>query len=303
MRYRPFGRSGSSLSCVGLNLGPKTLVHGRAAARNLITQALELGINTFQLETPDPVLADLAGEALGGVDRRLICVSVRLGSTHERGKVTRDFSAESITGSVDHVLAASGLSHLDLAVLDEPGSEDLPQNTLSALKAMRSAGRILMLGVAGDADVMDAYVTTNAFDVLETPFDLNASWQTRNRIRAAVERDMAVIGYNFYPESVAAPAKVMEKKKRGFFGLGAKTPAQQFNTVGTFDFLQRTPNWSAEEICLAYALSEPTLASVMVDAADERALDALAAVPERDLPPGVPAQIEMARVSQNLKSA
>ncbi|MFN3536975.1 MAG: oxidoreductase, partial [Brevundimonas sp.] len=40
----------------------------------------------------------------------------------------------------------------------------------------------------------------------------------------------------------------------------------------------------------------PSIATVMVDARDSERIEALATVPERDLPPGLAAQIEMARV-------
>jgi hypothetical protein len=66
--------------------------------------------------------------------------------------------------------------------------------------------------------------------------------------------------------------------------------------AGSFAFLHQTPNWNAESICLAFTLTDPAVASVMVDAINPERMEALAAVPERDLPPGLSAQIEMARV-------
>jgi hypothetical protein len=67
--------------------------------------------------------------------------------------------------------------------------------------------------------------------------------------------------------------------------------------VGTFAFLYRTPLWTAEAICLAHAMTDPSVASVLVQATDQDRLAVLAAVPERDMPPGLSAQIEMARVA------
>ncbi|WP_296819122.1 aldo/keto reductase [Brevundimonas sp.] len=300
MRYRPFGRSGNAVSAVTLNLGDATLARGRAGARDLVVAAMEHGVNTFHLECADPVLAELAGSAMAAVDRRLVFLAVRIGQRTERGRRVRDFSPESLTASIDQVLAASRLGHIDLVLLDEPAVDELPQATLSALKALRSAGSVRMLGVAGDEDVMDAYVSTNAFDVLVTPFNVEASWATRNRIRAAVERDMAVIGYDYFPKTLSSPKKAEThgQPKRGLFGLGGPKKDPIFKGVGTFAFLHQTPNWTAEEICLAYALTEPTLSTVLIDTADDKRLEELTAIPDRDLPPGLPAQIEMARVNQ-----
>lgn len=305
MRYRPFGRSGNSVSAVTLNLGDATLARGRSGGRDLVVSAMEHGINTFHLDCPDPVLAELAGSALAAVDRRLVFLAVRVGQRTERGRRVRDFSPEALQSSVEQVLAASKMGCIDLVVLDEPAVEELSQPALNVLKSLRSAGVVRMLGVAGAEEVMDAYVSTNAFDVLVTPFDINASWATRNRIRAAVERDMAVMAYDYYPAALSSPKKAEThgQPKRGLFGWGGGAPKQDpvFKGVGTFAFLHQTPNWTGEEICLAYALTEPTLATVLIDTADDARLETLAAIPDRDMPPGMPAQIEMARVTQGVQ--
>lgn len=303
MRYRPFGRSGKSASAVTLNLSDRTVGRGRNGGIALVTEAMEHGVNAFHLETPDPVLGELVGAAIAPVDRRLLFVAMRVGSRRERGQSMRDFTPAGVTAAIDQFLAAARLDYLDMVILDEPGAEELSQATLSALKAQRAAGRVQMLGIAGGEEVMDAYVSTNAFDVLTTPFNVNSDWATRNRVRAAVERDMAVMAYDYFPKSLSTPKKVEAESqpKKGLFGWGGGGAPKQdpvFKGVGTFAFLHQTPNWAPEEICLSYALSEPTLASVIIDTADSGELARLAGVPDRDMPPGMPAQIEMARVNQ-----
>ena len=124
MRYRPFGRSGNAVSAVTLNLGDATLARGKSGARDLLVSAMEHGVNTFHMECADPVLAELAGTALAAVDRRLVFLTVRVGQRIERGRKVRDFSAESVTGSIDQVLAASRLGHVDLV---EPASALVPE--------------------------------------------------------------------------------------------------------------------------------------------------------------------------------
>ena len=300
MRYRPFGRSGRSVSAVTLDLGEQTLALGRTAGPALVTEAMELGINSFHLETPDPILGDLISRAIAEVDRRLLFVSVRVGSTRQRGQVTRDFSPAGVTAAIDHLLVASGLNFLDLVILDEPGEDELSHATLSALKALRASGRIEMLGIAGAGQVMDAYVTTNAFDVLVTPFNVHASWTTRNRIRSAIERDMAIMAYDYFPQTLWPPkagAARQGEPRRGLFGWGGARKDADVRGLGAFAFLHQTYGWEAEDICLGYALSEPTLASAIINTADTGVLARLAEVPDRDMPPGMAAQIEMARIN------
>ncbi len=299
MRYRPFGGTGAAVSNLTLSLGTEALGRGRAALSELIFTALEAGVNSYHLENADPALAEIVGEALGHVERRLVCVGVTLGVGDGRRKGFRDFSAEGLTGSIDRALHASGLGWFDVAVLDEPADDELPQASLIALKALRKAGHVKLLGVSGDSPVMDIYVSTGAFDVLYTPFHVNVEWRIRSRMRAARERDMAIFTYDYYPESLSTERKAAgagTPKKKGLFGFGAKPVEQGLANAGSFAFLHQTPNWNAESICLAFILTDPAIASVMVDAINPERMEALAVVPERDLPPGLSAQIEMARV-------
>lgn len=304
MRYRPFGPSGAAVSALTLSLGGDALTRGPEAAQDLIYSALEAGINSFRLENADPVLAETVGEALGHVDRKLVCVTVTLGAGDGGRAPWRDFSAQGMTSAIDRILHVSGLGWLDVALLEEPGEDELAQSSLNALKALRATGRVRLLGVSGDGEVMDAYVSTGAFDALATPFHVNSPWTVRARMRAARERDMIIFGYGYYPESLAGrrrtEADSAAPKKRGLFGFGssprtAETPSSA--RASAFAFLHHTHGWTAEEICLAAALTDPSLSSVLVRALDAERLNALALVSERDMPPGLPAQIEMARVS------
>ena len=294
MRYRPFGVSGSAISNLTLSFGAEALKRGREAGLDLLYSALESGINSYRLENADPVAAEVLGEALSHVDRKLVYVSLTLGAGDGR-ESERDFSAQGMTAAIDRALHFSGLGWIDVAVLHEPGEAELAQSSLSALKAMRATGRIKLLGIAGGGEVMDAYVSTGAFDALLTPFDINAGWQIRNRIRAARDQDMAVFAYGFHTDrrSRAPEAPVF---KKGLFGLGGGKRPVDTPKKDAFGFLYRTQNWTAEAICLSYVLTDPSVSSVIVTATDTDRLATLAAAPERDLPPGLAAQIEMGRV-------
>lgn len=307
MRYRPLGASGNAVSNLTLSLGAHSLARGPGAARELIYCALEAGINSYRLESADPVLAEVVGQALSNLDRKLVGVSLTLGRGDGRRGPQRDFSAEGMTAAIDRALHVSGLGWIDMALLEEPGEDELPQSSLNALKALRATGRVQLLGVSGEGEVMDAYVSTGAFDILATPYHANSDWRIRSRIRAARERDMAIFAYDYFPESLSSEKKALEaaggKKKRGLFGFGGGPKNDPLAGAGTFAFLHRTPGWTAEEICLAYAMTEPSIASIMISADRAERLNGLAAVPERDMPPGLAAQVEMARVGKAQQAA
>ena len=298
MRYRPFGREGASVSNLTLSIGNEALSRGPGAARELVFTALEAGVNAYRLESADPVLAEVVGDALSHVDRKLVSVGVTLGLGDGRRAGARDFSAEGMTGCIDRALHVSGLGWIDFALLEEPGEHELPQSSLNALKALRATERVRLLGVSGEGEVMDAYVSTGAFDILATSYNLNSGWAVRHRIRQAREQDMAVFAYDYFPDSLstAKKADTVHTPKKGLFGFGGKKPASALAGAGTYAFLHRTNGWSGEAICLAYALTDPAISSVLVNADQADKLIDLAAVPERDMPPGLAAQIEMARV-------
>ncbi|MDQ8029512.1 MAG: oxidoreductase [Brevundimonas sp.] len=302
MRYRPFGNVGQAVSVVTLNIGARDIAHGPEAGRELIYSALEAGINSYRLTTADPVLAEVLGEALRHVDRKLVQVSLMLGAGDGRRGSDRDFSAEGMTSAIDRALHASGLGWFDLAILDEPEDHELPQSSLNALKALRATQRIRLLGISGESEVMDTYVSTGAFDALLTPYHVNSPWQIRSRLRDARERDMAIFVYGYFPESLdtVKKAATVHEEKKGFFGFGKSSGRPKGDPLagaGTFAFLHQTNAWNAEAICLAYALTDPSIASVLIDAPGVERLNELALVPDRDLPPGLAAQIEMARVA------
>jgi aryl-alcohol dehydrogenase-like predicted oxidoreductase len=297
MRYRPFGRSGVATSCVALSLTDKLAGRSGDALRQLIYVGLEAGVNAYHIAALDPEIPRVLGDALSVIERRLVFVSLQLGVSRGRVGDTRNFSPETLTATVDQVLNASQLGHLDLVVLDDPGVDELSRASLDALKALRASGRVSLLGVSGQNEAMDAYVSTNAFDVLVTPYHLRSGWKERNRLKAAVTLDMGVVAYDWFPEEFATASSTeasLQPRSRGLFG-GRAANSSPLDGVGSYRFLHDTKNWTAEEICLAYCLTEPSLATVLVESDDPEHLSRLAAVPDREMPPGLAAQVEMAR--------
>lgn len=307
MRYRPFGQAGVSVSVVALTLDDRAARPGGDALAGLIFAAMEAGVNTFHVELCEPEALEIVGRSLAAVDRRLLFVSLGLGLRPGRTGLTRDFSPEALTGAIDQALDHTGLGHLDLVLLDEPGADELPTAALAALKQQRTSGRVGQLGVGGALDAMDAYISTRAFNVLATPHHMRTGWKEQNRIKTAARMDMGVIAYDYFPEAfskpvtapeIAAPAMADAPRKRGLFGAVTVAPEPEPNPLagaGAYAFLHETSNWTAEELCLAYALMEPNISTVLIRAGEIERLNALASVPDRDLPAGMAALVEMAR--------
>lgn len=287
MRYRPFGSAGVAVSAISLRLEDQPRLRG-ADWRKLIFAALESGINSFEIDGVSPALIEGATEAFSTVERRLLFIGWRL-----RGSSDRALRAQAVHDMIDQALDRTGLGHLDLATLDDPDKNAFPAETLEQLKALRGARLIRLLGVAGAGEKFDAYVASGQFEAMATPFNLASGWIERNRVRAAMGREMAVIGQDYWPDVLREEGKHSFLPKPSLW----RRRTDPLADVGGYDFLRNTPGWSAQQISLAYALTEPSLATVQVTAGSPAEIEALAAMAERDLPTGCAAQIEMARFS------
>jgi aryl-alcohol dehydrogenase-like predicted oxidoreductase len=286
MRYRPFGAAGVAVSAISLRLEDQPRLRA-GDWRKLVYSALENGVNGFEFDGVSPALIEGAAEAFSTVERRLLFIGWRL-----RARGDQALKAQAVHDMIDQALDRTGLGYLDVATLDDPDGADFPVETLEQLKALRAARLIRMLGVSGGGDRFDALAASGLFDAMATPFNLASGWVERNRVRAAMTREMAVIGLDFWPDALHEARKSFMPKPSLW-----RRRTDPLADVGGYDFLHNTHGWTAQQICLAYALTEPSLATVQITAATPAELEALAAIAERDLPTGCSAQIEMARFS------
>ncbi len=290
MRYRPLANTGMAISAVSLSLADSTAMRASDWIA-LVYAGMESGINAFEVAGCDPVLIEAFGQAIKAVERNLLFIAWRLGgAATPSGATARDFPADSLTATVEAALARTGLDYLDAGILDDPAASELPPQALEALTRLREAGRIRMLGVSGGDGATDAYISSGAFDVIATTFNLMSGWKERHRLKAAIDRDMAVIGYDYQPDIARDQANAPRKPTP--WGRGGAHPLAG---AGSYAFLDETPQWTAAELCLGYALTEPSLCTVQIAADRVEQIEQLAAVSERELPSNVPAQIEMAR--------
>ena len=291
MRYRPLAHLPMAVAAISLKLDDQ---HPRSVNQwaQLGMAALDLGINCFEVAGHSPALVDGLAQALNTVERRLLYVVWRLGPhsmPHAHAK--NAFTPAGMDGLIKAALARTGLDYLDLVQLDNPGQQDLSAEGLQTLRHLKAEGEVRALGLAGDGEEIDTYISTGAFEVLGLPFNMLSGWRERRRLKAAGERNMSVLGAEPYPEAMLQVAEAA-KPKRGLMKLLSKPEGV---APEPYSFLHTTKEWTAEEICVAFALTEPGLATVQIEPQDLDHLRELAEVAERDLPAGLPAQIEMSR--------
>jgi len=274
MRYRPYGNSGHVVSAVSVLLDSAVRQSARDW-RNLITAAMDCGINAFELAGDAPALIEGVAEALGDIERDLLFIAWRPTSLPAEPAAT-----------VEALLTRTGLGYLDLMNFDDapPASE--------VLTRLKQARWVRSFGLTSDDEDTDLLISSGLFDALTTAYSPVSGWRDRNRLKSAAERDMAVIARDIWPEAMQPRSRLFKLPV-----LGRR--ANPLAGIGGYNFLETTPGWSAEEICLAYVLTEPAVTTVrfQIDRIDR--LVRLAEVSDRDLPTGVAAQIEMARFSED----
>ena len=298
MRYRPFAASGGSISALTLVLGAEPAKPGEVS--DLVDAAIDAGVNAFELQTEDAAVRMALGRALEGIERKLLLVSLRLGAGRRRaGDPAPDYGPDAVEDAVDRVLDQTGLERLDLLSLDSPTREHLTPELTQTFDRLRKAGRVGAFGVAGEGDGMDALIRSRRFQVLTTRFNLLSGWPERNRIRLATDLGLSVIGYGHWGAEMRrtdSPAEAPDRPRSLFFRLARKReePVKLARDHG-YAFLEQTAGWTGEEIGLAYALTEPALASVQITARSPADFVQIARTPEREMPTGLTAHIEMAR--------
>jgi len=300
MRYRPFGRSGQALSSVGLKVSWVGLRRNRQVVERFLTTAIENGINTYHFTSANLEFLKLAAEILSVVDRKVLFISV---AAEEETVLdpAHHYQLEPLRERLKGAVRESGLQWLDLLVFHANGFERIPDRSWTFIGALRDSGLLKFTGATANADLIKAVVDDGRFNILKTVFDIDTTWNKRHLLDYAISRGMSVFGHDFFPEAYRRAEDVVPKAaRRGLFG---GRPADPMAGRGTYAFLHQTPGWTAEELCLSYALTQPNLSTLFIDPDSPAHLETLCEVVERAMPTSVPAQIEMARFSAQAQLA
>lgn len=279
MRYRPFGRTGIAVSALSLMLTGDDDRRKPADWLALVHGALEHGINAFEISRPSAALLSGLAQGIAAVRRELLFVSLR---------ADPDMPGRKLDGWVSEVIAAGRLGEINLFTIDADSPEF--EEALVAGLRLKDLSLVRRLAIAGPGELLVTHIEDPLFDALVMPFGLLSGWRDRSLVRTALERQMGVMSYDPCPVQLTDIVKEEKKQaKGGWF----KRP-DPLGTVGSHSFLQSTPGWTPEQICLAHALTEPAITTVQMPVKDLDHLVSLAETPERNLPAQITAQIEMA---------
>jgi hypothetical protein len=289
VQYRPFPSLDMAISALTLSLMDPRERWRADEVRDLIHAAFENGVNSVEMVSPNPAMLVGVAEGIAIVDRPLICVGLRL-QPHE----TANFQPQGVVNQVRAAIVQTGLKYLDVVTIHSPMAP-IPKPSLEILWKLKKAGHVRALGITADTHSVDRYVETALFQSLVTPFNLFVDSTIRNRIRHAFEKDIAVLASDPYSADIMRTTASSNNNKGGLF----KRKVEVWQPRGPFDFLHDTPGWTAEELCVGHNLTEPCIASIVIQAERRDMIDRLSNCIDRHLPQGVGAQVEMARFAAN----
>lgn len=269
MRHRLLGKSGKAISALTLRLSDAS-----QNARGLVLTALGQGINSIQIDGVSSAIRQGAREAFASVAREHLFVTLRV-----RGELQ-----QSLAASFQDV----GLERSDLVLVNDPQAPSLPLDLESALREMGDRPGV---GLATRGQIDPMLLDSDLLVAIASPFSLASGLPDRQRIRDAERRGLAVFGEDFWPQALRDSPRSQPRPSLW------RRRTDPLAGIGGYDFLHETPGWSGEEICLAYALTEPSVTSVCVTVEHPEDILRLAAVVHRELPDDVRAKIELARFS------
>ncbi len=190
MRYRKLGRTGWTVSEVGLGTyplsgatftkgsyweGPAAYGHVSAEeARDTILEGLAQGLNFIDTAPVYGQAEAVIGEALGG-RREGVVVETKAGEyVTPDGVLSRDFSEAHLRRSVAESRRLLRVEALDILLLHSPTREEYGSGPLDALCRLRDEGAARFIGVSvggGPQEALDL-IRGGRVDVLQVAFNL-----------------------------------------------------------------------------------------------------------------------------------
>lgn len=294
MRYRSFGEGGQSISTV---LAAVDSNESGSISEAFLSGCLNLGVNAFEARMDDLEAIQALGRTLSTVERSMVIAGLSIGAGDPR--YPRDLSREALIRKLQDALRNTGLRWIDYLIVDDPLPGELGASFFMTVEAARQAKRLRYVGVSGDTPAVSDLIESGGVQIYAAPYNLRCTQIVRKRMRQAEAANVMILGYDHYPEAVRTPQPVPAVAASGimkFLGLGGgRREAAEHD--GPYSFLNHVRGWTVEEVCLAYALNEPSLSAARVRAPDLDTMKGLVEAAERELPNGLSAQIELARVS------
>ncbi len=324
MRYRKLGRTGWTVSEIGLGTyplsgatftkgdyweGPNAYGHVSATeARATILLGLELGLNFIDTAPVYGQAETVIGEALGG-KREGVIVETKAGEYQTPDDIlARDFSEAQIRRSVAESKRRLRVDTIDILLLHSPTREEYgvgePLDTISRL---RDEGDVRFIGVSvgGGAQEAIELIRSGRVDVLQVGFNLLQPQMAAEAFSLAQAEGVGIVvrvplasGFltgRIGEDHVFAADDYRSKMSREAIVRGARR-------AKAFEFLVRDGvATTLPEAALRYILSFDAVSTVIAGAMNRKELEQNQAVSDKG--PLPPSALEEIRAVQQQQSA
>ena len=287
MREHPLGRSGLSVSAVGLGCNNFGRRLDRAGTRAVIDAALDVGVtflDTADIYGTDSASERLIGDVLEGRRDRVV-LATKFGVTSSEPGGSRSYARRALEGSLQRLRT----DRVDLFYYHEPDGVTPLAETLGALAELADEGKIRAYGVSN----LDAAQLREAI-ALGDP-RLAALQNEYNLIERDAERELLPLcrehGIGFVPYFPLANGLLTGKFRRGEeppAGTRLATRRERL-TDAALDRVEALEAFASErgrsllELAIAGLASQPGVASVIAGAMSPEQIAANAAAAEWEL--------------------
>jgi len=269
MLYRPLGRTGLNVSVLSYGASPLGGVFrdtDESEGIRTVHTALDLGVNFidvspyYGLTKAETVL----GKALREIRRDRYYLATKVG---QYGDGIFDFSAARVTRSLDESCARLGVDYIDLLQCHDIEFADLDQivhETLPALVALRTAGRIGHIGITGlplkifpavldraGPDVVDTILSFCRYELNDTALDTLIPYLQQRGVGIinASPTGMGLLTARGVPSWHPAPPAML---------AGARRAVEYCQSVGA----------DIVKLAIQFAVSHPAIATTLVGSAN-----------------------------------
>ncbi len=277
MEYRTLGRTGLSVSVVGLG-GEYLEGKSRADVKAVFDAAFDAGMNYLDIFMPEPEVRSAIGEALVGRRERMF-IQGHLCTVYEDGQYTRTRDLEKTKAAFEDLLIRLQTDYVDVGMIHYVDSEEdfkavFETDILTYALSLKEAGVIRHLGLSShNPEVALKAVQTGLIDVLM--FSINPAYDfedSASDIYAQMEfsglkkegthkPDSARRDLYAFCESEGVGIVVMKALAGGRLLDAAQSPFREALTVPQ---------------CVHYSLTRPGVTSVLVGCATQKEIEAAA---------------------------
>ena len=296
MRYRPFGRTGLSVSAVGFGCWPMagdrygSIVDDQAIAA--IHRALDRGVNC--VDTAPAYGAghseEVVARALEGKRKSVILVTkcgVKAPPPGQPGPL-RDASRENILREIDASLRRLRTDWVDVLLVHWPDAKTPFEESMRALEEVVASGRARFVGVSNfTGDMLRECLRTRRVDVSQVGYHMFDRRQETETFPLCREEGIAVMGYGSLGHGLLTGAfssdtsfDVKNDWRGGGVAFGQPLfRRENFQTnLGVIERLRREVaqprGVPLSQIALAWVLANPAVSTALVGARTPAEVDA-----------------------------